>query len=295
MTRIEDLQDRIKKTKTKITKAQERIAYYENYSEDKFIKKEVKCITDSYKRMKVDCPFKASSIKTIEDLINASLEVGKVVAKWRDNIWHCGVKESTLEEVKSDIDYNLSLYWSDKEYGIKEKQKEIEQLNETLNKYQTQLETELAKEASIENLPQLFKDFMDRTVERWDIWDIQKLNNIKSIYRDNTKPYNERRQILEEYYGRGWYDFMYNTEKSIHEQNVKDAKNIVLDLINRVSLYTGEITDYDYLRLDVNNQGYCIINGIVIGKKGKAKVESIEAGGWNIQRWHIRVLVKEVK
>jgi hypothetical protein len=36
------------------------------------------------------------------------------------------------------------------------------------------------------------------------------------------------------------------------------------------------------------------INGTVVGDKGKATVYSIIAGGYNIQKAHYRVLVKEV-
>lgn len=80
--------------------------------------------------------------------------------------------------------------------------------------------------------------------------------------------------------------------ETLEKRSSDDAKSIVEDLYKRVTPYTGEITDYTGLRIDRDNAGYAIINGIVKGKNGGCKVESIGAGGYNIQCWHIRVLVK---
>ena len=37
------------------------------------------------------------------------------------------------------------------------------------------------------------------------------------------------------------------------------------------------------------------VNGIIIGEKGKAKVQTFSAGGWNIQCFHYRTRVDRVK
>lgn len=107
-------------------------------------------------------------------------------------------------------------------------------------------------------------------------------------YREWTRNMNEK-------WGRGWYDFTYESKDTIIKNNKAAVDVLVLNLVTRTVEIAGTITDAQYLRLDRDNQGYCIINGIVVGEKGKARVESIGAGGYNIQRYHIRVLVKEVK
>lgn len=72
-------------------------------------------------------------------------------------------------------------------------------------------------------------------------------------------------------------------------RNEKEARRI--DLINRVTDVVGEIVDATHLRFGLNDG----INGVVIGKKGKANVQTIDAGGYNIQRYHYRVLVHPIK
>jgi hypothetical protein len=79
-------------------------------------------------------------------------------------------------------------------------------------------------------------------------------------------------------------------EKFLNNEIEKEKKNKRALFINRVKEITGTIQDAKGLRIGGNGE----INGIVIGEKGKAKVETISAGGYNIQCWHFRVLVKEV-
>lgn len=75
----------------------------------------------------------------------------------------------------------------------------------------------------------------------------------------------------------------------------KELSNEVIrkrvDLFRRCSAVVGVITDASHLYVgeDLN------LNGVVIGEKGKAYVRTIGAGGYNIQQFHYRVLVNEIK
>jgi len=66
-----------------------------------------------------------------------------------------------------------------------------------------------------------------------------------------------------------------------------------MDLYRRVKNITGEITDWSGIHAEVGTWGFTVLNGLVAGKQGKCAVESILAGGYNIQRLHVRVLTYE--
>lgn len=92
-------------------------------------------------------------------------------------------------------------------------------------------------------------------------------------------------------YARSIWDL---TEEKIHANNQRDGENLILDLLRRVTKITGPVTDWSELYVTQGNMG-AVINGYVIGEDGKAEVESILAGGWNVQRLHVRTLVKPVR
>jgi hypothetical protein len=68
----------------------------------------------------------------------------------------------------------------------------------------------------------------------------------------------------------------------------KEMNNKLVDLMTRVTKITGTITDAD---LYINKGD---LNGNVTGERGIANVYTIEAGGWNVQRLHLRVLVRKI-
>ena len=87
------------------------------------------------------------------------------------------------------------------------------------------------------------------------------------------------------------YDNRKNWQQVLEKEIESEKNNKRVLFVSRVKEITGTITDATNLSIGGNGE----INGLVIGEKGKAKVETISAGGWNIQCWHFRVLVKEVK
>jgi len=81
------------------------------------------------------------------------------------------------------------------------------------------------------------------------------------------------------------------TDEEIHAANVKTAEDLVRDLYFRVADITGTIESWSGLVLAPNGRG---LDGIVTGKEGTCKVQTIGAGGYNIQRFHFRCLTHKV-
>lgn len=81
-----------------------------------------------------------------------------------------------------------------------------------------------------------------------------------------------------------------NVEK-LQKDLDEDANRKYDNIIERTNEITGTITDA--AGLYVGSKGE--LDGYVIGERGTAHVQTIGAGGYNIQRFHFRVLVHEVK
>ena len=85
------------------------------------------------------------------------------------------------------------------------------------------------------------------------------------------------------------------TNQNIHEANLKDAAILVARFLTRIEKAVGRAESFSGLCVHNGNwmEGGCAINGFVKGDRGTAEVRSILAGGYNIQRLHVRVLVHE--
>ena len=74
----------------------------------------------------------------------------------------------------------------------------------------------------------------------------------------------------------------------LYKRVQKETKRKRLNLIAKVTKKVGTITNLQYITLDNNGN----INGLITGEKGTCTLETIGAGGYNIQRYHYRVLIK---
>ena len=129
-----------------------------------------------------------------------------------------------------------------------------------------------------------------------------KLNNmsiyVNLVYFSYSNPNKVERdaryvRFLDEWnsqYGEGFFKAWISRkfdpdwlEKEIEEEK----NNKLIDLMTRVSKVTGEIIDASHLSIKEGN-----LNGYIIGKDGNAEVETIGAGGYNVQVYHYRTLIK---
>ena len=243
--------------KDRIEKATEKVAKKEN--------------TIVKKTAQIEKKYKALEKLGVEDPANMNVDDFRDTENWHDIYWtYCDIKH--LRE------------------DIRRGGKEIEATKKTLEKYEAQLVGEIEKESLfLKEIPEVFKSLQDELVTTWDAWDKEKRERLRKVFNELGS-----REAFNRGYTGADYDFRYKTDDQIHDANVRDAKTLILDLYYRVKDITGEVTDWTGIHATQGTGGFTVLNGIVIGKEGRAEVESILAGGYNIQRLHVRVLVKSL-
>lgn len=109
--------------------------------------------------------------------------------------------------------------------------------------------------------------------------------------RKYTKKVKDRDGELEFIHRYIYYAFGEAMQKI--ERELKQEANRKYDfIIERTNAAVGEIKDASGLYIG-STRGE--LNGYIIGERGKVEVETIMAGGYNIQCLHLRVLIKKVK
>lgn len=175
------------------------------------------------------------------------------------------------------------------EEDLKRLASEIKETEKTLENYRAQLAGEIKRQSTLTiEVPEVLKNLQTELVTGWDEHDKNRRERIK---RDRCEM--DYHEFCKKYRGQDT-SIKDKTDEQIHAANVRDAEGIILDLVNRVKGITGEITSWAGLTVRPGNGGWSVLNGRVEGKEGIAYVESIGAGGYNIQRYHIRVLVKSI-
>lgn len=183
----------------------------------------------------------------------------------RDRYW----LECDVRHLKEDIARNES---------------EISEKENTLEKYRKQLAGEIERENTlVREVPETLKRMQAELVEKWDAWDKEDKKRILAAYRElGYKKFFEKHSWNELEEAR-------RSDEEIHAANVRDAESAIINLIYRVRDAVGTITDWSGVHVSGG-----VLNGYVVGTEGRCVVETITAGGWNIQRFHLRVLVKQI-
>lgn len=209
-------------------------------------------------------------------------------------------RETKLEKLNKQIagmDKNADrnayqeVQWAieDTEYAISENKDKIPEKEQTIKYWQEKLEKVNAENKRITEMPEQLKQLHGQIKSEM----VEYHTNLKNECRADLEKTRTGEMTWEnfkkKYKGVDYYKTIYMTDAEILKESEADAKSYVLDLVSRVQKKVGEITDWN-LYIAGNH-----LNGTVTGTQGKAKVETIIAGGYNIQCLHNRVLVNRIK
>lgn len=210
------------------------------------------------------------------------VQAAKKLAVLQENGW-----EANTNLYRGGVNHDA--YWAVCEYNsklndIKEATKKLEEAQAIAQNWKNKLKSAANHEAFFHAIPEIFRGLQDSLVEEWNEWDKKKRARLQKEYEElGYKEFMKKYSYSE-------YEFRTTSDEQITKDNTRDAKNLIVDLYTRVVAITGDVTDWKQMTVSAN-----ALNGLVVGVKGTAKVESILAGGYNIQRLHIRVLVHEIK
>lgn len=214
----------------------------------------------------------------------------KQIEKKRKMLKDAGFDGDKIPQDQLDANYDLWNKTWDIEYlieDIERNKREIVELENLIAKYDDQIKNETCKETFYNELPQVLKDAEKSLADRWYVKQLELLEQARNFSREHSGKETIDKFGMTCY---NWIRFGRTTEE-VRKDTADAAKYYVMDLYRRVKNITGEVIDVSELTLNTDHA----LDGVVTGKLGKARVETIIAGGYNIQCEHYRAIVKEVK
>lgn len=166
---------------------------------------------------------------------------------------------------------------------VKEANKKVSEATEKVKELTEKVEQLKVKNEDLKAVPEVLVKLQDELENSWNKTAFYQ----RDLYRSKCKEMGYKAFVKK--YGYHAYEEKDLTDKQIKSKNKVAAQGYIIDLVGRVKKKVGIITDYSGIRLDSNGKS---LNGTVKGTNGTAYVETIIAGGWNIQRLHLRTIVK---
>lgn len=204
------------------------------------------------------------------------------------------------------------------DYDLRSTEKELGKAKASLEKYKADLQTEQEKAASrnvkviLDFLEMWKKRVFDYYVDAMPMYKVAKADWYAEDSRycdwwnrerrnatpeERKKIENAHRQAKKEFASdwnwlTAYVDYRDVLDSEKLRKDLEQESNRKYDfIIERCNEICGQITDAAGLSIGAKDD----LNGYVIGTKGTAKVQTIGAGGYNIQCYHFRTLINEMK
>lgn len=161
-------------------------------------------------------------------------------------------------------------------------EKEVKNIQDTVSKYEKMLVGEEEKEEEKAMMPDVLIKLRGELYNEFVIEDTKRRDFLRSEL--SKLGYNE---FVRKY--RGAYSTTLETDEDIERNAESSSDYFVLDIYRRIKDGIGKITDYS----NVHVSGHAL-NGVFVGTEGKCSVETIVAGGYNIQREHLRAIIHKM-
>lgn len=222
----------------------------------------------------------------------ARIEAAKA-SNWEKNPYYYNEHDLRIAQKElTSAQQSLSQYEDQlNEAFAKANSRDIKAINSFLDSWESSYvewmkEQKIAYDEALKDYHVQNKELTDRINNRialkLSLEEISKLRaSVRSLRETFKRDWSHVTQFSR--YGIDWHESM---KKAIHEERLRKYD----DLVDRVVKITGEITDAEGLYIDQKLN----LNGIIIGKNGKAEVHTIGAGGYNIMRFHYRTLIHEL-
>ncbi len=213
--------------------------------------------------------------------------------------------EGKIKNMEGKIkDWEDEITFSRLKEDLRDSNNKLKTLNGQLDRLQNQLAKSVEKEKILNEVPNELKALEDELTKTWYQWSIEaradfkeNLEKIQEARRIESKTsykgYNEYmtdeiREVLK-FYTRSYEYRVCRSNEELFAEAQKDAKRFVIKMYNDIKEITGTVTSWNNVHFNLRE-----LNGVVYGEKGNAKIQTITAGGYNIQRLHLRTLIKKI-